>query len=99
MAKSLHCSPETTTTLLIGYESESVSHAVMSDSLQPMDCSPPGSSVHGILQARILEGLPFPPPRDLPHPGIEPVFLMSPALEGRLLTTSTSWEALYPNTK
>ena len=39
MAKSLHCSPETTATLLIGYESESVSHAVVSDSLQPMDCS------------------------------------------------------------
>ena len=36
-------------------ESESVSHSVVSDSLQPMDCSPPGSSVHGILQARILE--------------------------------------------
>ena len=32
-----------------------VSHSVVSDSLQPMDCSPPGSSVHGILQARILE--------------------------------------------
>ena len=27
----------------------------MSDSLQSMDCSPPGSSIHGILQARILE--------------------------------------------
>ena len=27
----------------------------MSNSLQPMDCSPPGSSVPGILQARILE--------------------------------------------
>ena len=27
-----------------------------------MDCGPPGSSVHGILQARILEWLPFPPP-------------------------------------
>ena len=27
----------------------------MSDSLQPMDCRPPGSSVHGISQARILE--------------------------------------------
>ena len=27
----------------------------MSNSLQPMDCSPPGSSIHGILQARILE--------------------------------------------
>ena len=38
------------------------------------DCSPPGSSVHGILQARILEwGLPFPSPGDLPDPGIEPV--------------------------
>ena len=31
------------------------SHSVMSDSCDPMDCSPPGSSVHGILQARILE--------------------------------------------
>ena len=37
-------------------ENESESHSVMSDSLRPtMDCSPPGSSVHGILQARILE--------------------------------------------
>ena len=27
----------------------------MSDSCDPMDCSPPGSSVHGIFQARILE--------------------------------------------
>ena len=34
-------------------ESESVSHSVMS--MSPMDCSPPGFSVHGILQARILE--------------------------------------------
>ena len=37
----------------------------------PMDCSPPGSSVHGILQARILEWLPGPPPGDPPDPGIE----------------------------
>ena len=29
----------------------------------PMDCSLPGSSTHGILQARILEGLPFPFPK------------------------------------
>ena len=34
---------------------ESVSCSVVSNSLQPRDCSPPGSSVHGILQARILE--------------------------------------------
>ena len=31
------------------------SRSVVSDSLQPMDCSPPGSSIHGVLQARILE--------------------------------------------
>ena len=37
-----------------------------------MDCNLPGSSVHGILQARILEGLLFPSPVDLPDPGIEP---------------------------
>ena len=27
----------------------------MSNSLQPMDCSPPSASIHGILQARILD--------------------------------------------
>ena len=43
-----------------------------------MDCSPPGSSVHGILQARILEWLPFPFPGDLPDPGVESG---SPALQ------------------
>ena len=36
----------------------------------PMDCSPPGSSVHGILQARILEWGAV-SPGDLPTPGIE----------------------------
>ena len=38
----------------------------------PMDYSPPGSFVHGILQARILEWLPFPTPEDLPNQGIKP---------------------------
>ena len=37
----------------------------------PMDCSPPGSSVHGILQARILEWVAMPSSRDLSNPGIE----------------------------
>ena len=59
----------------------------------PMEYSPPGSSVHGILQASILEGLPCPPPKDLPNPGIDPESLMSPALAGTFLTTSTTWEA------
>ena len=38
----------------------------------PVDCSPPGSSVHGILQARILAWVAFPSPGGLPDPGIEP---------------------------
>ena len=46
----------------------------------PWPCSPPGFSVHGIFQARYWSGLPFPCPRDLPEPGIEP---MSPTLVGR----------------
>ena len=38
----------------------------------PMDCSPPGSSVHAILQAMTLQWIAIPFSRDLPHPGIEP---------------------------
>ena len=36
-----------------------------------MDCSPTGSFVHGIIQGRILGGLPFPPPGDLSDPETE----------------------------
>ena len=42
-----------------------------SDSVQPMDCSPPGSSVHWIFQ-EYWSRLPCPSPGDLPDPGIEP---------------------------
>ena len=51
-----------------------------------MDCSPPGSSVHGIFQARILEW-------DLPDPGIEPTSLVSPVLACGFFTSSAIWEA------
>ena len=96
----------------------------------PMDCSPPCSSVHRISQARILEwvaisfsrgfsrpkdwtrvsgiagrrftvwatresqeywsGLLFPPPGNLPDPGIKPRSAVSPASPGGLLTTSAT---------
>ena len=59
----------------------------------PMDWSLPGSSVHGILQARILSELPFSSPGDLPNPGIEPTSLMSPALAGGFFTINVIWEA------
>ena len=38
----------------------------------PMDCSPPGSSVHGILQAGILAWVAISFSRGLPDPGIKP---------------------------
>ena len=38
---------------------------------EPVDCSPLDSSVHGILQARILEWVAIPFSRGLPEPGIE----------------------------
>ena len=38
----------------------------------PMGYSLPGSSVHGVFQARVQSVLPFPSPGDLPDPGIEP---------------------------
>ena len=44
----------------------------------PMDCSLPDSSVHGILQVRILEWVAMTSPGDLPDPGINP---RSPALQ------------------
>ena len=49
-----------------------------------MDCSPPGSSIHEISQARILEWLPFPSPGHLPDPGLKPT---SPGLAGRFFTS------------
>ena len=38
----------------------------------PLDCSSSGSSVHGISQQEYWSEFPFPPPGDLPDPGIEP---------------------------
>ena len=47
-----------------------------------MDCSPPGSSIHGIsLGKNTGVGCHFPSPGDLPSPGIKPTSLVSPALQ------------------
>ena len=48
----------------------------------PMDCSRPGSSAHGILQAGILEWQLFPSLGDLPDPGIKLTSLASPGVAG-----------------
>ena len=60
----------------------SLSHAQLFDCL---GCSPPGSSVHGISQARRLEQVSISAPGDLPDPGIRPV---SPALQADSLPLS-----------
>ena len=70
-------------------ESESVSHSVMSDSCDPMDCSLPGSSA-GFPRQEYWSGLLFPPPGDLHDPGIEPTSPAAPALAGRVFTTEPS---------
>ena len=49
----------------------------------PMGCSSPGSSVHGISRQQYWSGLAFLTPGDLPHPGIKPT---SPALASVFFT-------------
>ena len=44
----------------------------------PMDCSLPGSSVVGFPRQEYWSGLPFPPPEDLPDPGIADSLLLVP---------------------
>ena len=47
----------------------------------------------GFSRQESWSGLPCPLAGDLPNPGVKPASLMSPAMAGRLFTTSTTWEA------
>ena len=58
--------------VILFYNGESVSCSVMSTLCDPMDCSLPGSSVHGISRQEYWSGLPVPSLGDLPDSGIEP---------------------------
>ena len=60
----------------------------------PMDCSPPGFSVHGILQVRILEWAVISFSRGIPNPGIKPG---SPALQADSLPTEPPGNQLPVN--
>ena len=72
--------------LTLYYFKEYVSHSVMSDSLRPMNCSPPGSSVHGISPSRILQWVATAYSGGSSHPGTEASSLVSPALAGVFFT-------------
>ena len=60
----------------------------------PMNCSPPDFSGHGIPQARILEAVAVPSSRGSSRPRDWTPSLTSPALAGGFFTTNTSWETL-----
>ena len=63
-----------------------VGHSVLSDSFRPLNCSSTGSSVHGILQVRILEWVAVPFSRWSSQPRIQP---RSPALQADSLLSAT----------
>ena len=82
-------------------ENESESRSVLSNSLgptlcDPMDCILPGSSVHGILQARILEWVTFPFSRGSSQPRDQTwVFCIA----SRFFTIWATREARYPHNR
>ena len=61
----------------------------------PMNCGLPGSSVHGIFQARILEWVAISFSGDLPEPGIQPASPVSLALAGGFFTIRATREVVY----
>ena len=70
-----------------------LSCSVMSDSAAPWTVALQAPLSTGVSRQGYWSGLPFPSPGGLPHPGVEPESLSSPALADRFFTTSTAWEA------
>ena len=59
----------------------------------PLNCSPAGSSIHRILQARIPEWVAMPSSRESSWPRDRTyVSLKAPVLAGGFFTTRTTWE-------
>ena len=56
----------------------------------PVDCSPPGSSIHRILQARILEWVAVPSSKGSSQPRDRATSLLSPALASGFFITSAT---------
>ena len=68
------------------------SHVQLFAMLWTVACQAPLS--RGFSRQEYWSALPCPPPEDLPNPGTEPVFLVSPELTGEFFTTSATWKAL-----
>ena len=66
------------------------SRARLFETLRTVACQAPLSM--GFSKQEYWSGLPCPPPRDLPEPGMEPTSLKPSALAGGFFTTSASWD-------
>ena len=74
-----------------------VLHAQSSDSVTPWTVAHQAPLSTGFSRQDNCSGLPFPPPGDLPHSGIEPTSPVCPALLGGLYHCTT-WEVLHEYT-
>ena len=72
--------------------SQDESHVQIFATLWTVDCRSPLSM--RFSRQEYWKRLSFPPPGDLPNPGIKPASLMSPELAGRFFLSSATWEAL-----
>ena len=68
--------------------------SVVSNSCNPMDCGPLGSSAVEFSSQEHRSGLPFPAPGDLPNLGVEPVPLASAALAGGFFTPAAPGKSM-----
>ena len=66
------------------------SHVQLFATLWTVACQAPLSM--GFFRQEHWSELPFPPPGDLPDPGVQPTSLMSPALAGGFFASSATWE-------
>ena len=62
---------------------------------EPMDCSPPGSSVYGISQVRIQEWVAISYSRGSSQPGLKPTSPLSPALAGGFFSPEPPGKPVY----
>ena len=59
----------------------------------PLDCSPPGSSIHGILQARILQWVAMPSSRGFSWPKGQTLRISYVSSTGKFFTPGATWDA------
>ena len=69
--------------------------SVLSDSFRPLWTAARQAPLSmGFPRQEYWSGLPFPPPEDLPNPGIKSISFASLAVAGRFFTTRATWGAL-----